>query len=476
MPDFDISDRELSVALPETVNDDLKSHLIREDGQEDLTFALWTPSVGDNRRTGLVHTILLPEDGDRQVHGNASFNPQYFERACAKAMEEECGIAFLHSHPFPGWQRMSPDDIEAENQIAGTTSALTDLPLLGMTVGSDGTWSARFWEHTGQGHFERRWTPVVRSVGKRLESHFADHLVPEPDFKDLFRRTVTVWGENNHADLARLRIGIVGLGSVGSIVAETLARSGFGNLVLIDFDTVEPHNLDRLLNATEADLGQPKTMVAERRIRRVATASELDITRKEASIAEEEGYRAALDCDVLFSCVDRPRPRYILNHIAYRHLIPVVDGGIEVRFKEGNFSGADWQTQTVGPDRPCLACLDAYSPSDVSAEMDGLLEDPSYLDRLSEDHPYKQNENVLPFSMNLASMEVMQMVALVTGAARIEDFGVQRYRYMPGIMEAEWDRNCDPDCLFEKHVATGDEILAPELGNDPSPVPENGTT
>jgi predicted dinucleotide-utilizing enzyme len=54
--------------------------------------------------------------------------------------------------------------------------------------------------------------------------------------------------------LARLTVGIVGLGSVGSIVAETIARMGLERFVLIDYDEVQPHNLDRLLGAAEIDI------------------------------------------------------------------------------------------------------------------------------------------------------------------------------------------------------------------------------
>jgi molybdopterin/thiamine biosynthesis adenylyltransferase len=376
---------------------------------------------------------------------------------------------------------MSHDDVEAERKMAGAALGLTGYPLIGLTIGSDETWSARSWlRQPTQRDQERQWCSAVRVVGDRLKVDFANDLRPRPMFRDLFRHTVAMWGPENHGTLARLRIGIIGLGSVGSLVVETLARMGCTDFVLIDFDLVEPHNLDRLVFGSEADVGRLKVQVAKERIESVGTSASIVVRALEYSVAEEEGYRAAVDCDVIFSCVDRPRARHILNHFAYAHLIPIIDGGIIARFRNGAFRGADWQLQTVAPGRPCLECLGTYDSDDVWTEAAGKLDDLSYLEGLPADHRFKRNENVFPFSMNLASLEVMQLVALVTGAAGIRDFGSQRYRYVPGILEQLPAMSCKDGCDTSAQVAVGDKYfnlfgrdLAAERARERSQSPQN---
>jgi molybdopterin/thiamine biosynthesis adenylyltransferase len=457
-----------SVAMSSSIHAELTQHLLRPDAQEDLCFALWTPSDGPTRTTALVHTALLPLDGEREVHGNASFHPAYIERVARRAIATGSGIAFLHSHLGPGWQGMSVADVIAERErLAGVVAGLTDQPLVGLTLGTDGAWSARFWPHVDGRRYDRAWCENVRVVGAGLDVTFCDDLVPPPAFRETFQRTVSVWGPAHQARLARLRIGIVGLGSVGAMVAETLARMGLQRFVLIDFDRVKAHNLDRLVTATLGDCGRYKVDVAAERMRAVATAASIDVRPVPFNVAEPDGYRAALDCDVIFSCVDRPRARHILNHFAYAHLIPVVDGGVGPRFKQGRFTGVDWQTQTAAPERPCLACLGAYALDDVSTEEAGMLDDPSYLAGLPDDHPFKRNENVFPFIGNLASLEVLQLVGYATGLAGLPNDGVQRYRSNPGVVTLDTEARCEPGCLMQALIATSDtqfSLVGRDLG------------
>jgi molybdopterin-synthase adenylyltransferase len=452
--------KEFSISILEILNTTLLSHLIREDGQEDLCFALYAPSYGLDRQSALVNEVILPEVHDRQIHGNVSFNEIYFKRVCLHAMSKGMGVCFIHSHPYPGWQSMSQDDIDAETKIAPTSSCLTNFPLIGLTVGSDGTWSGRIWEFSNKGEPTMTWASLVKSVGSSVMPSFNDRLLPPSEYREQFKRTRTVYGDDSHKRVTRLRIGIVGLGSVGSILAEMLARMGFQRFTLIDFDVIKAHNLDRQLGSTEDDIGKDKVVVAERVIRKSATSKNLEIKSVIDSIAYKSAYKTALDCDVLFSCVDRPLPRYILNHIAYAHLIPVIDGGIKVAFKDRVFQTAEWQLQTCTSGKACLQCLGVYQPSEVDLERSGKLDDPTYMEGLPNDHHLKSNENIFPFSANLASMEIFQLIALLTKVGDAE-FGVQRFRYVHGMISNYGKNACVEHCPFVLNTAMGDLFFTP---------------
>lgn len=447
-----------STALTSNVHQQALGHLLREDGQEDLCFALWYPSSGSERTTALIKEIILPRQGERSIHGNASFSPSYFERALGIAVAHRAGLAFMHSHISPGWHNMSRDDTNAEFGHAPSVKGATGLPFVGLTLGTDGSWSARFWQKTQHHSYERLWCETVRVVGESLIVTYADHLKPIPKFRKELERTVSAWGDRKQADLARLKVGIVGVGSVGQVVAESLSRMGIADIRLVDFDSIELINLDRSLLATRDDVrdGKSKVELVADVISKHATSERFSAKKIEFSVVEEEGFKKALDCDVLFSCVDRPWPRSVMNLIAYAHLIPVIDGGITVKVNNRHsMLGADWKAHIAGPSRECLECLGQYDPGLVSAEREGKLDDPTYISSLPYEHPVKRNENVFAFSVSVASLQILQFLSMIISPLGISDIGKQNYHFVTGRMDVEENGKCEKKCPYTNIIALG---------------------
>lgn len=451
-------DRQFGVAMTETLHQQAKDHLLRRDRQEDVCFAIWYPSEGASRTTALLNRLILPEVGDRNVHGNASFEPQFFQRAMEEAAKAGGGLALLHSHPFgEGWQGMSPDDIAAEEGHAAAAFGATGLPLVGLTLARSEHWSARFWPRVARKKYERQWCGLARVVGQRLAMTYMDKLIPKPNATAQQRRTVSAWGDQAQGDMIRLRVGIVGLGSVGGMIAESLARTGFTDVVLIDFDHIEEHNLDRLIYAKQSDIGRLKVDVLAEVMQAHATAANIRIRKVAKAVYEEEGFRAALDCDVLFACVDRPWGREALNVIAYAHLIPVVDGGIAVRVnRSGMLAAADWRAHTATLGRPCLLCLGQYDGGHAQMEREGRLDDPKYIQGLPKDHVLRAGENVFVFSMACASLQMMQMLSFVIAPLGQSNPGSQMYHFVGSKMEEPTFGACHEECLIPSLTALGD--------------------
>lgn len=403
------------VVLTEEANQTACRHLLQhfEAGnlQEDLCFALWTPSRGAGRATAIVTKIILPGRKDRNLHGNASFSGKYLARATREAIQSGQGLTFMHSHPSDGWQEMSISDIRAERDRIAYTAGATGWPLVGMTVGTDGHWSARVWIDKTR-HSSRK----VRVVERNRLIVWLEPSV-ETRARKKQKRTVESWGEDKQKIIESLRIGVVGLGSVGSIIAEGLARIGVRHLVLIDHDLVEEHNLDRLLNAGIKDIGRPKTDVAEAAVRRGASAEKIDVLNINRKIQNHTACAAARDCDILICCVDTPVARDLVNRIALRDGIPVVDGGVEIRTapSTGNMSAARWKAHVVNPYNQCLRCKGQYSSSDIMLEQDGSWENASYV--RGQEGGARRRENVFNTSLAAASELLNMAIRMVIADA-----------------------------------------------------------
>ena len=455
------------VVLTSTSHREATSHLLSDFtqgvSQEHLCFGLWRPSQGKDRFTAIVSALILPSPGEVHLHGNASFEGRYLTRATREAKQQGAGLVMMHSHPGTGWQDLSQPDIFAERDIVAYQAQATGRPFLGMTVAADGHWSARFWSPRPK-HMRLDWCAKVRVPREeryQVDWHpsAARPYVPNP----ILRRTIDTWGIGVQAGIQQLRIGIVGVGSVGAIAAEALARIGVGEITLIDPDTIELHNLDRFIFGTPRCVGKLKVERVMRHIKAHSTHNSVRVRAVPERIERETAYREALDCDLLLSCVDRPVPRDVLNYIAIASGIPVVDAGVAVDVNPNNrkFESARWRSHLVIPGHACLRCAGQYSTSDVVLELDGSLDSPSYIRNLPEDQR-PQQQNVFPFSLGCASMQVNLMIRYLIAEAWWPRIQRQEYRFLGG----ETKRSvalCQPHCAFRERIGVGSDERPPYL-------------
>lgn len=83
---------------------------------------------------------------------------------------------------------------------------------------------------------------------------------------DQYSRTAFLLGKENMEKLKNAHVAVFGLGGVGGYAVEALARSGVGELTLVDHDTVSLTNLNRQILATHSTVGMEKALAAQKRV------------------------------------------------------------------------------------------------------------------------------------------------------------------------------------------------------------------
>lgn len=161
-------------------------------------------------------------------------------------------------------------------------------------------------------------------------------------------------GEAGQRRLLASRALVCGCGALGSVLANTLARSGVGKLRIVDRDFVETSNLQRQVLFDEDDVAAqlPKAVAAANKLRRINSTIEIEPIVADVDHANVLGLLD--DVDVLVDGTDNFETRFLLNDATVKLGVPWVYGGC---------IGAGGQTMTILPgETPCLRCLVQEAP------------------------------------------------------------------------------------------------------------------
>ncbi len=144
-----------------------------------------------------------------------------------------------------------------------------------------------------------------------------------PDLDRRFGGVARLYGEEAAAQIRASHIVIVGLGGVGSWAAEALARSGVGELTLIDLDHVAESNINRQIQALDSTLGMAKVRALAVRIADINPACTVHEVEDFASPDNLASIIPA-SAQAVLDCCDQARTKAALAAYALQTTRPIV--------------------------------------------------------------------------------------------------------------------------------------------------------
>jgi len=181
----------------------------------------------------------------------------------------------------------------------------------------------------------------------------ADQDAIQGEIQRRFGGVARLYGTAALARFGAARVGIVGLGGVGTWAAEALARSGVAHLRLIDLDHIAPSNANRQVHALEPDFGKAKVIAMAERIALIHPAAQVHAI--EEFVTRENAAELLAGLDLVIDCIDQvPAKAALIAYCTSVHIGVITCGGAGGRQDPGRVRRADL-ARTSGD--PLLAAL-----------------------------------------------------------------------------------------------------------------------
>jgi molybdopterin/thiamine biosynthesis adenylyltransferase len=315
-------------------------------------------------RTRLISHEVIPVVAEEMVSASpvhVTWSTRGFMRVLGAAKERGLVAGLVHTHPNAA-AFFSDQDDRNEAELARTTFNKGASGLASVVFGRDNAIAGRLWVEPG----ETVTASSISLVGNHIKIARAKAAADEDQF---LARQAALFGRGFNPVMRGLRIGVVGGGGTGSAVAMLLARMGVGFLGLMDKDTIDVTNLNRVHGSRTADVaaGLAKVDILAREIRAAGLGTKV-VTKKEW-VGHPDLRDLLRSCDVLFGCTDDHQGRLTLNRLAHYYGIPLIDVGLRMRAAR---SGSDYdmtgRVSTIHPGNPCLMCLGVADPHRAAAE------------------------------------------------------------------------------------------------------------
>ena len=262
---------------------------------------------------------------------------EFIQSRALRARDMRLAYLAIHNHGGTNHVSFSADDMASHER---GYPALLDI-VRGMPVGA-----LVFAKSAVAGDL---WFPgLIRAELSHasIVGHRRRLLHPNPQIhstiNQAYDRQSLLFGNAGQELLHNTRVGIIGLGGAGSILAELLGRLGVGEFILADPDKAELTNLPRLIAARRIDTFSPswvpskvaqrlrtnKVRLAARNIRRANPVARIESIPE--SFLNEDVAARFTDCDYIFLAADTMAARLLFNAIVHQYGIPGTQVGAKI--------------------------------------------------------------------------------------------------------------------------------------------------
>ena len=367
------------LTIPGGVYAELHRHLFPGDGDEHGAVILAGMCESDRGLRLIAKELHLAQDGVDYVPGKRGYRmlkAEFIQRWILRARDTRLAYLAIHNHGGTDSVAFSRDDMASHER---GYPALLDIAR-GMPVGALVFARSAVAGDLWFSGYDRAPLGQATVIGHRRKL-----LFPMPERQvatvGVYNRQSRLFGDAGQELLRRTRVGIVGLGGAGSILAELLARLGVGEFILADPDRADVTNLPRLIGARQRDavvpswvprvvadrLRSPKVRMAVRNIRRANPNAKIEAMARD--FLEEDVAARFTDCDFLFLAADTMGARLLFNAIVHQYGILGIQVGAKIPVAEDGVVGNVFcVSRMVTPERGCLWCNGLISPARLQDE------------------------------------------------------------------------------------------------------------
>lgn len=360
----------------------------------------------------------------------------------------------VHTHPFSQsnvWFS-GTDDRDEINFVKYLRAEGSEIFYASIVL-SQTDYKARFWQTDKNGTVYQ--TPAViktQKLGEAIPSSdekFRRRTLTKKKVDDMFNRSVLTLGLDNMRKITGDQIiSVVGVGGIGSIIAEHLVHMGFHHINLIDFDTLEISNLNRIVAATYEDAVAKRIKVDAIRDNLLKINPKAKIFAFNNKVDDKKIERVIAGSDWIMVATDNHASRFQIQQLAFKYYVPFITAGVNITVDDGKIVDMSGEVILIRiGDRVCLTCLKRLKYNEIAKEIhpdknvrEGLVRK-GYVQGLDVKEPAVKTLNT-----HLATLAVDTLINQYTERQRDVVIRVFEDNFAPVIYE-------DTDSLRERNFS-----------------------